>query len=514
MKIKAVVFARVSTREQAEEGYSLQAQEKLVKGYAEKMNFSLNKIFSVPESARGSQERKLFYELIDYLYDHTDIKVVLCEKVDRITRNFKDAVRLDEWLNEDEERQIHFVKQSLIIHKNAKSSDKFMWDIYLAMAKQYSNNLSEEAKKGMLEKAEQGWFPDSHKRGYKTVGDMGRRTWVVDRSIPDARFIERAFEMYSKGNHTLRTISEQLFTDGWHDKNGKPIYLSELHSILSDCFYCGEFIWKDKHYPNAKHPVIISKDLFYLVQDMLHREFKSGKYKKHSFLFGGNLLVCGVCGRAVTWELQKGHHYGHCTQFKTECAQKKYIREEKVIEQVLDIFDSVKIKNPKILEWVRKALIESHQFETNYHTETVTDIETKKKQLEKRLDTLYDDRLDEIISKEFYDGKQKKFQEEIEALTESVNQHTKANFDYMKLGINVFELLQSGREIYDKRLLPQEKQELLHFLFSNLKLKDEKVVPTFHNGFQVVAERAKKGDWQGRRESNPRYRFWRSKSYH
>lgn len=53
-------------------------------------------------------------------------------------------------------RQIHFVKQSLIIHKDAKSSEKFMWDIYLALARQYSNNLSEEAKKGLNEKAEQG----------------------------------------------------------------------------------------------------------------------------------------------------------------------------------------------------------------------------------------------------------------------------------------------------------------------------------------------------------------------
>ena len=111
--------------------------------------------------------------------------------------------------------------------------------------------------------------------------------------------------------------------------------------------------------------------MYNLIQDMLHREFKSGKYKKHSFLFGGNLLVCGFCNRAVTWELQKGHHYGHCTKFNTNCPQKKYVREERIIEQVLNIFDSVKIKNPKILEWVRKALIESHQHETNYHSETI-----------------------------------------------------------------------------------------------------------------------------------------------
>src|SRR3990167_10248377 len=133
MRVNAVMFSRVSTREQAEEGYSLQAQEKLIKEYAEKKDYSVVKVFSVPESARGLQERKLFNELLVYLDNHSNIKVVVCEKVDRITRNFKDAVKLDEWLNADENRQIHFVKHNLIIHKLAKSNEKFMWDIYLAM---------------------------------------------------------------------------------------------------------------------------------------------------------------------------------------------------------------------------------------------------------------------------------------------------------------------------------------------------------------------------------------------
>ena len=165
MKIKTVLFARVSTREQADEGYSLPAQEKLLNEYAYKKDLCLVKRFSVPESASGKQERKLFNELVDYIYNTKDIKVVICEKVDRITRNFKDAVKLQDWLEEDEERQIHFVKQNLIIHKNSRSTDQLMWDIFLSLARNYSNNLSEETKKGMNEKAEQGHYPGNHKRG-------------------------------------------------------------------------------------------------------------------------------------------------------------------------------------------------------------------------------------------------------------------------------------------------------------------------------------------------------------
>ena len=175
MNMKTVLFARVSTREQAEEGYSLSAQQKLLEDYADKKSLQIVKIFSVPESASGKQERKLFNEMLQYLYDHDKVTVLICEKVDRITRNFKDAVKLQDWLGENEERQIHFVKQSLVIHKNSKSSEQLMWDIFLALARNYSNNLSEETKKGLYEKAAQGHYPGNHKRGYKAIGDIGHK---------------------------------------------------------------------------------------------------------------------------------------------------------------------------------------------------------------------------------------------------------------------------------------------------------------------------------------------------
>ena len=159
MSIKTVLYARVSTKDQAEEGYSLSAQTKLLKDYAERKGLEITKEFAIPESASGRVERKTFAEMLDHLRINTEVKYILCEKVDRITRNFKDAVKLDEWLNEDEERQVHFIKQGLIIHKNAKSNEKFQWDIYLALARQYSNNLSEEAKKGLAQKAAEGWYP-------------------------------------------------------------------------------------------------------------------------------------------------------------------------------------------------------------------------------------------------------------------------------------------------------------------------------------------------------------------
>jgi site-specific DNA recombinase len=58
MNKKAVGYCRVSSKEQEETGYSLPAQEKLVREYAEKMGFELVKVFSISESASGRFKEK------------------------------------------------------------------------------------------------------------------------------------------------------------------------------------------------------------------------------------------------------------------------------------------------------------------------------------------------------------------------------------------------------------------------------------------------------------------------
>jgi len=501
MKVKTILFARVSTREQAEEGYSLPAQEKMLSEYAERKDFNIVKKFSVPESASGKQERKLFNELLEYIGGHPDIKILLCEKVDRISRNFKDGVKLDDWLIEDETRQIHFVKQNLILHKNSRSNEKFMWDIFLAMARQYSNNLSEETKKGLDEKAAQGWYPGNHKRGYKAVGEVGHKTWFVDNEKPDHNYIQKAFELYDTGNYTLRTVAKELFDQGWKTNMGKPLAINEIHILLTDPFYCGEFSWRGKTY-QGKHPPLITNERFYRVQERLQRKIKAGKYRKHDFLLGSGLLVCAECNRTVTGELQKGHRYYHCSKYDKACKQRKYVREEKLEAQILDVFDSFKVESPRLLEWIRKALKEIHKNGSEYHEDVVKDLEADRARIEKRLDLLFDEKIDGKINKDFYEKKQKQYEDTLKDVLSAIANHTRANVDYLKLGINIFELAQKGRTIYDKKLLMNEKRELLNFVFSNLKLDGETLTPSLKNGFQIVASRAQKGNWLPGMDSN------------
>ena len=75
-------------------------------------------------------------------------------------------------------------------------------------------------------------------------------------------------------------------------------------------------------------------------------------------------------------------------------------------------------------------------------------------------------------------------------------------------------LVQSRTQQKSFLFLLEEKRELLNFVSLNLKLKDEKVYSTPHNGFEVIAKRAEDGNWLRGLDSNQEFLFQREACYH
>src|SRR3989344_4242123 len=196
--MKTVLFCRVSSKEQEETGYSLPAQEKLFNEYSNKRQFVTSKIFSLSESAGGKKQRDIFLEMIKYV-EKNGIKVIICEKVDRLTRNLKDAVTINDWINKDPERQVHFVKENFILSRDSRSNEKFIWNIKVSVAQYYIDNLSEEVRKGQKEKLSQGWLPTKPPPGYKSIGEKGHKIHILDED--KAILVKRMFEQYSSGKY-------------------------------------------------------------------------------------------------------------------------------------------------------------------------------------------------------------------------------------------------------------------------------------------------------------------------
>jgi DNA invertase Pin-like site-specific DNA recombinase len=123
--------------------------------------------------------------------------VILVEKTDRLYRNCTDALAFAA-LIEKRGVEIHLVKEGRVIGKESRSQDKFMHDIHVAVAKHYVENLKEEVKKGMREKAEEGIYPGRVPIGYRN----NSLTRSIDVDPEHAPMVKRIFELYASGEHS------------------------------------------------------------------------------------------------------------------------------------------------------------------------------------------------------------------------------------------------------------------------------------------------------------------------
>src|SRR5215472_8605355 len=189
---QAVIYARVSSKEQEKEGFSIPAQLKLLKDYASAQGIAVAQEYVDVETAKQTG-RAAFGEMVAYLKAHPSVGVMLVEKTDRLYRNLKDWVTID-----DLDVEIHFPKEGVVFSRESRSSEKFMHGIKVLMAKNYIDNLSEEARKGMQEKAEEGIWPTKTPLGYRNVaGADGKK--IIEHDPESAPIISRLFEWYATG---------------------------------------------------------------------------------------------------------------------------------------------------------------------------------------------------------------------------------------------------------------------------------------------------------------------------
>ena len=366
---KAVLYARVSSKEQEKEGFSIPAQLKLLNKYAVENRLQVIQEYVDVETAKKAG-RKGFIEMIKFFRKEakttqiSPCRILLVEKTDRLYRNLKDWVTLDEL-----DLEIHFVKENVILSQDSRSSEKFMHGIKVLMAKNYIDNLSEETRKGMIEKAEQGIFPSFAPLGYINVECEGKRFIQPDPDI--APFVRRLYEWYATGNYSLLQLSKRAYNEGLRfRKTGKKVPKSAVHKILKNPIYYGEFLWNGKRYRGIHEP-LITKGLYDRVQDVMREKGRHRSHQqKHNWAFQG-MLSCGHCGCAMVAEIKKKRYvYYHCTGNRGKCPE-KWVREEEVARQFGNAISTIKI-DEDVLDWVVTALKESHADEMNYHMEIIS----------------------------------------------------------------------------------------------------------------------------------------------
>ena len=237
--------------------------------------------------------RSSFGEMVAFLAGSKDVRTLLVEKTDRLYRNLKDWVTVDE-----SDLEVHFVKENFVLSADSRSSEKFMHGIKVLMAKNYIDNLSEETRKGMTEKAEQGTWPSSAPFGYvNVVAAGGKRTIQPDWEIapdhpPDVQVVRDR-------RYPARELTRMARDEGLQSrKTGNVVPQSIIHKMLRNRVYMGEFVWAGKIY-QGNHEPLVCRELWERAQSVL-----DGRYAHRTSGRGATShspVSCAVATAAAPW---------------------------------------------------------------------------------------------------------------------------------------------------------------------------------------------------------------------
>lgn len=453
----AVIYARVSSKEQEREGFSIPAQLKLLRDYARSKLFHVTIEFIDVESA-GKSGRDDFNKMIATLRKEKE-PVVLVEKTDRLYRNFKDYVVIEE-LN----AEVHLVKEGVVLSKDSRSHDKLIHGFKVLMAKNFLDNLREETQKGMREKAEQGIWPSTAPVGYRNVTlSNGKRSIVPDPG--KAHDVARLFNDYSTGRYSLRTLPRPSWT-----------YPQHLKKLFDNPIYYGEFNWKGKRY-NGTHEPIVSRQLWEQCQDVMRGHCRRTRTARKAFPFSG-LIHCGHCGWLLIGQLQKGKYvYYHC---KSKCPE-PYVRQETLEAAFTREVERLSFPSEFIAE-LKEMMISSAGEQKTFQAENTKRLRQEYDRLQKRLEQAYVDKLDGRIDSDMHARLSEEWRSRQNAISAELSAFETSGRIYIDEGLQLLEICETVTETFGVQPAT-EKRKMLDILGLNYSWKAQTLTMQWRRPF-------------------------------
>lgn len=251
--VRVAIYTRVSTEDQAKEGYSLEAQKERLSAYCESQGWEIAG-FYVDDGQTGRNVRRPAYQRMMEERDNWDMILVM--KMDRIHRNSKNFMIMMENL-EKWGKKFTSMQESL---DTSTAVGRFVVDIIQRIAQLESEQIGERTYMGMVQKAESGkgllgFFPPF---GYQFR--EGRLVRVEE----EAEIVRKIFGRYVAGER-MEGISRDLNEAGITTRRGKEWTVWSVSRVLHNPIYAGYHRWDGLLIPGDYEPVI-AKEEFNLAQ--------------------------------------------------------------------------------------------------------------------------------------------------------------------------------------------------------------------------------------------------------
>lgn len=260
--MRAAIYARVSTEDQAREGYSIPAQLKRLHAYCKAKSWEVEGEY-VDDGYSGRDIDRPAYQRMLQAKDGWDVLLVL--KMDRIHRNSRNFAQMMDSLGEWK-KQFNSMQEKF---DTTTAMGRFVMDTIQRIAQLESEQIGERVKVGMVQKAKQGsgYLGSGIPYGYSIID---RSLLVIEEEAETVQYIYRA---YTYGR-SLEEIARQLNGRGTPTKKKKVWRKQTVSRILRNPLYSGYVVWDEMVF-YLGHTALVTPQRFDQVQELMERRRRS-----------------------------------------------------------------------------------------------------------------------------------------------------------------------------------------------------------------------------------------------
>lgn len=484
-KVPAALYARVSTEEQATEGFSIPAQIEDIEAYATRNNMEIVARY-VDEgvsgkSISGRPEMKRLLKDID----SKKFSKIIVYKIDRISRKSKDAMEIAERCEQANVSLISLNENFDI----ATPMGKMIFQIMSNFSEYERNSIVDRAKMGMLQRAKQGLFNGGRVFGYESVN----KELIMNEE--EAHVIRLIFD-YAENDLGYKAIVSRLNTMGYKTKRGAHFSINTIKTILDNPIYIGKIRfnryqnWAEKHrmgknedfiLVDGKHESIITQEQWNRVQQIRKKRSIRPTQSNAPYILNG-IVRCPQCGYGMVSGSSKGakgkkYRYYVCGLFHNKgsrACNAHSIRADLAEQQVFEELKRI-ASEPHVLKRIIDNINHQRRQAKTPITEEINALQSKLNKVEVRINNITNQLMDDpsMISifkpklKELIEEKSK-VQTKLEALNTEFDECDTTPIDDQAL----HQLLSNFEKVM-KDANPDRQKALLRLIISDIQISKE-----------------------------------------
>ena len=484
-KKRFAALARVSSREQEREGFSLEVQEEALRRSARENGGEIVRMFRIAETATKPDERQTFKELLTYVRENaSEMDGLLFTKVDRAARNFSDFAQLEQ-LQTDCGIDVIYVTQPT---ENTPAG-RMMRRTLANMATFFTEQQSVDVREGLERRVQEGLFVGKAPYGYRNNRIEGRS--IVEIDPEHGSKVRRIFELFAFNSLTLDSLLERVEDEGiGYTKTRRQFPRSKLYAILRDRAYVGEVNYKGQWYPGTHEP-LVDLATFRRVQVLLGEKV----YHNHELTYGSELIRCGHCGKPITGELKtkktksgpREYVYYRCARYNKLDHPRTRVTEADLDKQVLAMFRSIRIEDEKKREWIERLLQARTKRDQDQSRDQISDLNRQLASVRQQQDELVNLRLHKEINADTFSRKSVELRDREDDLDVRLEAAKRGHRESADMALKVFELSQTLCSKWETADYAA-KRRILEIICLNFTLDGVTLVPEMRKPFAILSE--------------------------